>query len=331
MDEARYPNIALNLRHSTFDVAATKLAALSVDIGDRIVVDDPPSGLPPDDISQLILGYREVLTGFVHTVNYNCLPESPYHVTELDSVTLARADTEESTLNEALDTTETEVDVTTVSGPIWTVDPDDFPFDVKVGGEVMTVSAMGVVLNANPSFETSTTGWTAFGSSTLTRVSTFAQEGSFSGLLTSDAGGDPRAEADNAAVTVGLEYRYQGYLYSPVALPTDVAIGINWFTAGIAYISTSQTNMTLVAGEWNLINATATAPGTAAFGQLRFSFFGTPGAGEELYGDGLRLIRVNTQNASPQTFTVTRSVNGVVKSHSSGADIRLAQPAIVAL
>jgi hypothetical protein len=31
---------------------------------------------------------------------------------------------------------------------------------------------------------------------------------------------------------------------------------------------------------------------------------------------------------SPQTFTVTRSVNGVVKAHSAGADVRLWQPAI---
>jgi hypothetical protein len=32
-----------------------------------------------------------------------------------------------------------------------------------------------------------------------------------------------------------------------------------------------------------------------------------------------------------QTFTVTRSVNGVVKSHSAAADVRLLQPMIVSL
>lgn len=35
-----------------------------------------------------------------------------------------------------------------------------------------------------------------------------------------------------------------------------------------------------------------------------------------------------TGASSPQSVTVTRSVNGVVKTHSSGADIRLTQPAI---
>lgn len=35
--------------------------------------------------------------------------------------------------------------------------------------------------------------------------------------------------------------------------------------------------------------------------------------------------------SSPQTFTVTRSVNAVVKAHSSAADVRLAQPMILSL
>ncbi|MFF2960481.1 hypothetical protein ACFVT1_16555 [Streptomyces sp. NPDC057963] len=34
---------------------------------------------------------------------------------------------------------------------------------------------------------------------------------------------------------------------------------------------------------------------------------------------------------SPQTFTVTRAVNGIAKAHSSGTDVRLAVPTIVAL
>ncbi|WP_199572764.1 hypothetical protein [Streptomyces murinus] len=38
-----------------------------------------------------------------------------------------------------------------------------------------------------------------------------------------------------------------------------------------------------------------------------------------------------TGTTSPQTFTVTRSINGVVKAQSSGADVRLADPAITAL
>jgi hypothetical protein len=36
-------------------------------------------------------------------------------------------------------------------------------------------------------------------------------------------------------------------------------------------------------------------------------------------------------SSSPQTFTVTRSVNGVVKAQSSGAAVALFQPSYVTL
>lgn len=47
-------------------------------------------------------------------------------------------------------------------------------------------------------------------------------------------------------------------------------------------------------------------------------------------GEVMRVTAVSGA-ASPQTFTVTRSINGVSKAHTSGADVRLAQPAIAAL
>jgi hypothetical protein len=37
------------------------------------------------------------------------------------------------------------------------------------------------------------------------------------------------------------------------------------------------------------------------------------------------------QLLNPQTFTVTRSINGVIKAHSAGEDVRLASPTILAL
>ncbi|MBA2629652.1 MAG: hypothetical protein H0U84_01335 [Thermoleophilaceae bacterium] len=38
-----------------------------------------------------------------------------------------------------------------------------------------------------------------------------------------------------------------------------------------------------------------------------------------------------TLRGSPQTIQVIRSVNRIVKAHPAGADVRLAQPTIVAL
>jgi hypothetical protein len=38
-----------------------------------------------------------------------------------------------------------------------------------------------------------------------------------------------------------------------------------------------------------------------------------------------------TGSSSPQTFTVVRSVNGVIKAHDAGASVALAHPAIASL
>lgn len=48
--------------------------------------------------------------------------------------------------------------------------------------------------------------------------------------------------------------------------------------------------------------------------------------------EGERITVTNiTGGSSPQTFTVTRSVNGVIKTHGSGVTVRLFRPAIVGL
>ncbi|MFK0140723.1 hypothetical protein [Streptomyces murinus] len=47
-------------------------------------------------------------------------------------------------------------------------------------------------------------------------------------------------------------------------------------------------------------------------------------------GERMRVTAI-TGTTSPQTFTVTRSTNGVVKAQAANADVRLADPAIIAL
>jgi hypothetical protein len=47
-------------------------------------------------------------------------------------------------------------------------------------------------------------------------------------------------------------------------------------------------------------------------------------------GERMRVTGI-TGSSSPQTFTVVRSINGVVKAQAAGTDVRLADPAIVAL
>ncbi|MEU1554306.1 hypothetical protein ABZ517_16505 [Streptomyces scabiei] len=139
-DESRYPVVRVNLaRNPEYIAAATR-----VDIGDRIQITNPPAWLPPGTIDLMVQGYKETMDQYTWAIEYNCAPYGPWVVAEADNE-LARANTAGCELAEDLDTTETGIDVTTTSGPRW-VDSatyaSDFPFDVVIGGEVMTVTAI---------------------------------------------------------------------------------------------------------------------------------------------------------------------------------------------
>jgi hypothetical protein len=140
-DEARYPQLALNLAHSSIAGDASMTAsARDLDVGDRVTVANPPAWLPPETISQIVQGSSEELGNYEHTITLNCSPESPYQVATYDGSS-SRYMPYDTVLNEALDTTETGVDITTPTGPLWSTSASGF--DVMIGGERMTVSAVG--------------------------------------------------------------------------------------------------------------------------------------------------------------------------------------------
>jgi hypothetical protein len=55
--------------------------------------------------------------------------------------TLALVSTEESSGDDVSET-DTSLSVATTLGPLWTTDTDEMPFDINVGGEQMTVTAI---------------------------------------------------------------------------------------------------------------------------------------------------------------------------------------------
>jgi hypothetical protein len=145
VDEPRYPQLMLNLRHPTFTSNVDLLnAALTLDIGDRILITNPPPELPPDPISLIVQGYTETLGIYEHDMVLTCSPESPYRIAVLEDPVLGHADTDGSTLAKDYPLgTETSIQVTTTGfangSPLWTTSAPDFPFDISVGGERITV------------------------------------------------------------------------------------------------------------------------------------------------------------------------------------------------
>jgi hypothetical protein len=140
VDEPRYPAISVNLARP--EVASLRFDALDVLFGSRITVSGVPSRLG-GDLSLLVIGIQETLTLFEHRITYVCQPYSPYLVAVAGTVgTSAKADTSGSTLAADMAPSDTSVSVATVSGDVWTTSAGDFPFDVTVTGEQMTVTGI---------------------------------------------------------------------------------------------------------------------------------------------------------------------------------------------
>lgn len=155
-DEARYPTVHVNL------AAAPHLIdqVLDCDIGDLIRINNLPPWMPPGPVDLLIQGYSEVIDQYAWDITFNCVPAGPWEVGVRDDADRGRRDTAGSELAAAVDEDDTTLSVATTLGPRW-VDASvayEFPLDVIVGGEVMTVSSVtGLVQDTFA--RTVTSGW----------------------------------------------------------------------------------------------------------------------------------------------------------------------------
>lgn len=143
VDEPRYPSLVINLSRNDFltDLDLTN-AALTTDIGHRIVVENPPPWLPPDDISLLVIGYTETFDQFEYSITFNCTPESPYEVGFVDGSPEWRVDTDGSQVAVTTDSSASTLQVAVTDGALWTTDSNDWPFDIRVHGMTRTVTAV---------------------------------------------------------------------------------------------------------------------------------------------------------------------------------------------
>jgi hypothetical protein len=136
-DETRYPVVTVllqNAPHMIDDVART-------DIGSRMDITNPPTWLPPDTIELMAQGYTEILHQYRWEVAFNSSPAGPYR-TAVVGAAASRIDTGGSELAAGVTSSATALSVATTSGPLWTLNPAHVPFDITVGGERMTVTAI---------------------------------------------------------------------------------------------------------------------------------------------------------------------------------------------
>ena len=138
-DGTRFPTLGVDLAHPTFladDTLTRDVLALAV--GDRLVITDPPTWLPPDATDVLVVGRKIDITPLHAKITWTCVPARPYRVAYANAD--HRYDGQGTVLAEDLDTTETGIDVTPPTDVTWTHADGDY--DIVVGGERMTVTGV---------------------------------------------------------------------------------------------------------------------------------------------------------------------------------------------
>ncbi|MFJ4847532.1 hypothetical protein [Streptomyces sp. NPDC088733] len=332
--KARFPEVTL-LLHKATDLID---AAASMDIGDRFTIANPPPFIPPGTIDQLMQGYTEVLHERSWRMTLTGTPAAPWTVAVADDPD-TREDTDGSQLASSVTSTATSISVAVTSGPTWTTDHVETPFDVMVGGEVMTVAALGTVLNPNPFFASDASGWAAGGGTLAWSNAVTHPYVTTPGacLVTPDgvtaSGGIAQMPISTAGtITPGASYVAMGWVYSPGG-HSDLRACIDWYNSAGTFLSSGLGSGTAVpAGSWTFLVQTLVAPASSSRAAVRARHGGTPASSAIYYAWGVRLVpATSVLTTSPQTMTVIRSVNGIVKAQASGTDVRLAQPAYLAL
>lgn len=78
----RYPEIQFDLDNASGQLVESSIAAL--DVADRFAVESPPAYLPPpEDISQLSIGFIEEIRTERRLITVNGTPESPFHIAQV--------------------------------------------------------------------------------------------------------------------------------------------------------------------------------------------------------------------------------------------------------
>ncbi|MFJ2909352.1 hypothetical protein ACIO8F_07940 [Streptomyces sp. NPDC087228] len=137
-DEARYPTVRVRL-HQHPDLIP---AVLALRPGDLLRIINPPMFTGPGPLDLLVRQIQHQPLPRTWEVTLSCTPAGPYRVGVVDDRVFGRADTDGSALAAAVLATGTTLPVATTVGRPWVTDPAEFPFDVQLGGEVVTVHSI---------------------------------------------------------------------------------------------------------------------------------------------------------------------------------------------
>lgn len=373
-DEERYPAVNVNL------AAAPALIddVTGLESGDRITIANPPAWLPPGPIDLLVQGYSETIGHPNHwDLQLTCTPAGPWDVGVYNS---SHRQTAGSELAAAVDTDDTTLTVLTTTGPIWTTETSDMPFDIEAGGERMTVSAIASFIS-DAFGRTSASSWgtadsgqawqnlggsasdfavgSGYGSHTLSTLDVTRRNAitaadpdcDFYGSITTSAlatgaslyGALTARMLDSGNLYMArLEFTTSNTVILVIRkIVADAQTELGAYTVPVTHVAgvfirvrLQLTGSTLRAKAWPAANrepdrwhiAVTDTSITAAnsLGTRSITVTGNTNVNPQIRYDDFAVV-------NPQRFTVTRSVNAIVKPHTAATPVLMYRPAVRAL
>lgn len=142
----RYPTVTIDLRRNP-ELIASVLAGL---IPARLLLKHlPPKIYGYNDVDLLARGYTETIDGVTWKITFNCVPGGPYQVGQLDSATNGHIDPASCVLaGGGWNGTAGSFTTTTTGGPLLSTSGADYPVDLNLNGQRVTVS--GAAGASNP-------------------------------------------------------------------------------------------------------------------------------------------------------------------------------------
>jgi hypothetical protein len=144
VNQPRFPAINIDLVSTESGITSLFFALLDLDIGDRVTITGLPSWLPPGQIDQLVQGVTENIWYKTLNVAWAGIPQAPWNTMVWNDPVWGKWNTDGSTLHTSVSSSATSMSVATTNpgSPLWTTAGGDFPFDVLMAGERMTVTAI---------------------------------------------------------------------------------------------------------------------------------------------------------------------------------------------
>ncbi|MER8086621.1 hypothetical protein ABTZ57_16160 [Streptomyces sp. NPDC094048] len=135
-DEARYPTVRIRLHQYPGLIPAV----LALRPGDLIRITNPPAFTGPGPLDLLVRQIQHQPLPRTWDVTLSCVPAGPYRIGVVGDPVLGRVDTDGSAVSGDFSATAALIRVATPTGPVWTQDLAEMPFNIQAGGEAMAVT-----------------------------------------------------------------------------------------------------------------------------------------------------------------------------------------------